>query len=288
MTDADLPALFHDAERASLRGQRQALAWSRIRLISAVLAAIGGAMTWKFFGDASPGGALAMVAFSVALVVEILLWTQQPERDWYAGRAVAESIKTLAWRYAAAGAPFPADAPGAQALYRDRVAEVVAASEERLAMVGDDPSPTAAMTALRAAPFEQRRAAYLEHRLQEQKTWYSGRAQHNRTRALQWRSALIAGEVAAIVLAGVRTFGVWEVDMSGVLAAAVASGAAWLGTRRHSTLATSYSMAARELALVRVKLLDADEASWADAVAEAEKSMGREHRLWLASRPVEN
>ena len=84
------------------------------------------------------------------------------------------------------------------------------------------------------------------------------------------------------------TFGVWEVDMSGVLAAAVASGAAWLGTRRHSTLATSYSMAARELALVRVKLLDADGASWADAVAEAEKSMGREHRLWLASRPVES
>ncbi|KOX14494.1 hypothetical protein ADK67_42760 [Saccharothrix sp. NRRL B-16348] len=287
MTDADLPAFFHNAENASRRGQRQALAWSRVRLVSAVVAAIGGAMTWTAFG-ASPGGALAMVAFAVALVVEILLWTQQPERDWYAGRAVAESIKTLAWRYAVAGAPFPADAARAEALYHDRVAEVVAEGEQRLSMEGDDPSPTQGMTALRAAPFEQRRTEYLEHRLKEQKDWYSARARHNRQRTLQWRIALIAGEVAAIVLAGVRTFSEWNVDMSGVLAAAVASGAAWLGTRRHSTLATSYSMAARELVLVRAKLVDADEASWGDVVAEAEKSMGREHRLWLASRPVES
>ena len=287
MTDADLPGLFHDAEKASLHGQRQALRWSRIRLVSAVAAAVGGAMTWQVLGG-YPGGVLSMVAFSVALVVEILLWTQQPERDWYAGRAVAESVKTLSWRYAVAGAPFPADAAEPTALFRARVAEVVAQGEQRLSMEGDDPEPSGAMTALRGASFDQRRTAYLENRLKEQKDWYSTRARHNRQRALQWRSALIAGEVAAIVLAGVRAFDVWEVDMSGVLAAGVASGAAWLGTRRHSTLATSYSMAARELVLVRAKLLDADEGSWADAVAEAEKSMGREHRLWLASRPVES
>lgn len=288
MTDADLPALFHDAENASLRGQRQALAWSRIRLVSAVVAAIGGAITWKTGFGVSPGDLLTMVAFAVALVVEILLWTQQPERDWYAGRAVAESVKTLAWRYAVAGAPFPADVAQPKAVYAERVAEVVAQGEQRLSMEGDDPSPTRAMAALREASFERRRTTYLENRLQEQKEWYTSRARDNRRRALRWRIALIAGEVAAIVIAGVQAFGPYDVDVSGVLAAAVASGAAWLGTRRHSTLATSYSMAARELVLVRAKLLEADEASWADAVAEAEKSMGREHRLWLASRPVES
>ncbi|MCE7000192.1 DUF4231 domain-containing protein [Saccharothrix sp. S26] len=288
MTDADLPALFHDAEKASLRGQRQALAWSRIRLVSAIAAAVGSALPWARQTGVQPWALLAMVAFAVALVVEILLWTQQPERDWYAGRAVAESIKTLAWRYAVGGAPFPVDAARSGELYRDRVAEVVAQGEQRLAMEGDDPSPTRAMTALRASSFEQRRKVYLDNRVQEQKDWYSARARHNRERALRWRIGLIGGEVAAIVLAGGQAFAGWNVDLSGVLAACVASGAAWLGTRRHSTLATSYSMAARELVLVRVKLRDADEASWADAVAEAEKSMGREHRLWLASRPVES
>ncbi|WP_367128375.1 DUF4231 domain-containing protein [Saccharothrix sp. HUAS TT1] len=287
MTDADLPGAFHDAEDASARGQRLTLAWSRIRLISAVVAAIGGAVTWKVAGDAAVGGALAMVGFSVALVVEVLLWTQQPERDWYAGRAVAESVKSLSWRYAVAGAPFPADVARAEASFRQRVAEVLAQGEQRLPLEGD-PSATPAMTALRAASFERRKAGYLEDRLRRQQDWYADRARRSRVWALRWRSALIVGEVLAIGLAGVRAFGGWDADLSGVLAAVVASGAAWLGTRRHSALATGYSLAARELVLVRVGLVDADEVEWADAVAEAEESISREHRMWLASRPVES
>jgi hypothetical protein len=288
MTDADLPGFFHDAERTSRRGQRLTLTWSRIRLISAVVAAVGGALEWDQETAVHPWGLLALVAFSVALVVEILLWTQQPERDWYAGRAVAESIKTLAWRYAVAGAPFSADVAQPRALFQERVGEVVAQSEQRLPLDSDAPSATAAMTALREAPFEQRRKAYLENRLQEQKRWYTGKAQADRRRAMQWRMALIVGEVLAIVLAGGRAFNVWEVDASGILAAAVASGAAWLATRRHSSQATGYSLAARELVLVQAKLLDADEGSWAEAVAEAEEAISREHQMWLASRPVES
>ena len=288
MTDADLPGFFHDAERTSRRGQRLTLTWSRIRLISAVAAAFGGALEWEQKTAVHPWGLLALVAFSVALVVEILLWTQQPERDWHSGRAVAESIKTLAWRYAVAGAPFPADVARPRALFQQRVGEVVAQSEQRLPLDNDDPSATAAMTALREAPFEQRRTTYLENRLQEQKEWYTGKARADRRWAMRWRMALVVGEVLAIVLAGGRAFNVWEVDYSGILAAAVASGAAWLATRRHSSQATGYSLAARELVLVRAALLEADERSWAEAVAEAEETISREHRTWLASRPVES
>ncbi|MBB5802592.1 hypothetical protein F4560_002360 [Saccharothrix ecbatanensis] len=288
MTDADLPGFFHDADNASQRGQRLTLTWSRIRLFSAIAAGLGGALEWKLAENFHPWAALALVAFSVALVVEILLWTQQPEREWYAGRAVAESIKTLAWRYAVAGAPFSAGVEDPKALLRERVNEVIAQGEQRLPLESDDPFATASMAKLRAAPFEERRKVYLENRLQAQKTWYAERSKVNRLRAMQWRTALVVGEVLAVVLAGGRAFGLWEVDLSGMLAAALASGAAWLGTRRHSTLATSYSLAARELVLVRSKLLDADEASWDAAVAEAEETISREHQMWLASRPVES
>lgn len=288
MTDADLPGFFHDADTASQRGQRSTLTWSRIRLLCAIAAGLGGALEWELADNFHPWAALALVAFSVALVVEILLWTQQPEREWYAGRAVAESIKTLAWRYAVAGAPFSSDVARPRTLLQERVNEVIAQGGPRLPLESDDPFATAAMTKLRAAPFEERRKVYLENRLQAQKTWYTERAAVNRLRAAQWRTALIVGEVLAVVLAGGRAFGLWEVDLSGMLAAALASGAAWLGTRRHSTLATSYSLAARELVLVRIKLLDADDASWDAAVADAEEAISREHQLWLASRPVES
>ncbi|WP_158853574.1 DUF4231 domain-containing protein [Saccharothrix deserti] len=288
MTDADLPGFFHDADRASQRGQRLTLMWSRIRLLSAVVAGLGAALDWEPRENFHPWWVLAMVAFVVALVVEILLWTQQPEREWYAGRAVAESIKTLAWRYAVGGAPFSADVARPKALLQERLAEVIAQGEQRLPLESDDPSATPAMNSLRAAPFEERRTTYLRDRVQMQKAWYSEKAKLNRQRAARWRIALIVGEVTAVVLAGGRVFAEWEIDLSGMLAAAVAGGAAWLGTRRHATLATSYSLAARELALARTKLLDADEESWPAAVADAEEAISREHQMWLASRPVES
>ena len=289
MTDADLPGLFHDADDASRRGQRLTLTWTRIRLISAVAAALFGALPKVNDWTTQPWWALAMVAFAVALVVEILLWTQQPEREWYAGRAVAEAIKTLAWRFAVGGTPFPAGADRPDALLRERVAEVVAQAEQQLVLAANDPSATTRMTALRAAPFAERRRAYLQDRLQAQQEWYADRAKANRLRAMRWRTALVIGEVAALLLAGWRAFADQEwIDLSGVMAAVVAGGAAWLGMRRHSTLAAGYALAARELVLVRTKLLDADETSWPDAVSEAEESIGREHRMWLASRPVES
>jgi hypothetical protein len=53
---------------------------------------------------------LAAVATVVALVgaviVEIWLLTDRPEQAWYDGRALAESAKTLAWRFAVGSAPF--------------------------------------------------------------------------------------------------------------------------------------------------------------------------------------
>lgn len=67
-----------------------------------------------------------------------------------------------------AGAPFAPTAARPRALFRGRVAEVVAESEQRLPVEGHDPSPTEAMTALRATPFEPRRTTYSGNRLQEQ------------------------------------------------------------------------------------------------------------------------
>ncbi|MEU4443870.1 DUF4231 domain-containing protein [Actinosynnema sp. NPDC023926] len=288
MTDADLPGLVREADDASRRGQRSALRLTRTRLLSAVAAGLFAAFDTKVHDDFYPWWTLAMVAFAVALVAGIMLWFQQPERRWYAGRTVAEEITTLAWRYAAAGAPFPADVARPEALFRERVVEVVERGEQQWPLRGSDTSVTPAMTAMRAAPFEQRRSAYLENRIRRQQQWYAERADTNRTRATQWRAALVVGEVAAVVLAGGRAFGEWSLDLSGMFAAVVAGGAAWLGMRRHSTQATSYTSASRALVLVLVKLEDADEASWPEVVAEAEELIDREHRMWLASRPVDS
>ena len=287
LTYSDLPGFFRDADEASGRGQRRTLFWSAVRLFSAIVAAFGSALTLHV-GRVNVWACIAMVGFALAFAAEIVLAAQQPERDWYSGRAVAESVKTLAWRYAVGGAPFSRSLPDAEAgqLMRERLAEIVTKGRDRIVLASGDPDITAKMRELRNMTFADRRFAYLNGRIDDQRIWYAQNAARNSGRALKLRVMLIVGEMLAVILAAGRAFGVWEVDMSGVLASIVASGAAWLGLRQYSNLTSAYSVAASELSLLHGNLVDASDGNWARAVADAEEAISREHTMWLASRSV--
>ncbi|MGX7829033.1 DUF4231 domain-containing protein [Actinokineospora sp. 24-640] len=281
----ELPGFFVEADRASLRGQRRMLRWSRARLLGAVGASVGGALSLKV-DNFDLWAILALLSFGVALVAEIALMTTQPERDWYAGRALAESAKTLAWRYAVAANPFPPSMGAAEArqLMHERLAEVAEKGKDRLVLGVEAPGITSGMTRVRETSFGERKRIYLEERVAEQRSWYAAKAATNARNATHWRVALIAAEVAAIVLAGGRAFGAWNLDVSGIIAAAIAAGAAWLGLKQYSSLASAYSIAATELSLSGARLSDASEESWVDAMADAEEAISREHTMWIASR----
>ncbi|MFC6088031.1 DUF4231 domain-containing protein [Saccharothrix lopnurensis] len=176
MTNSDLPGFFHDADSAARRGQRRTLRWNRVRLVATVVAAIGGALPWKI-GSFGFWAAVSVAGFAVALAVEILLLATHPERDWFHGRAVAESVKTPAWRFAVAADPFPPGLPPKQARteLRRQVAAALPADEGRVTTGSDDPCATPGMVALRAGSFPERRAAYLTGRVLDQKQWYADR-----------------------------------------------------------------------------------------------------------------
>ncbi|MGW6935442.1 DUF4231 domain-containing protein [Lentzea sp. NPDC054927] len=284
MIDADLPGFFHDAEKAAQRGQRQTLSLGRLRLLSAGVAALGGALSWKA-GRIDLWAIVSMAGFLAALYAEVRLWNLKPEEDWKSGRAVAEAVKSLAWRFAVAGNPFPHDLPKARRELAAQTAEVVRKYGQTLALDSSNPSATPALIELRDKPFGERRREYIERRVRDQKTWYAGKARNNKDRASLWRGLLIVGEMLAILLAGGRAVGFWDVDISGVMAAAVAGGAAWLGVKQHETLRLSYSAAATNLALLEETLAETPEEEWAAAVADTEEAISSEHAAWLASRP---
>src|SRR5207302_6805717 len=103
--DVELPSVFVAAVRSSLSQQRLSLWLRRTQLLTLVVAAALGAVG-VHTGAVEWGPLLAGVAFIVAGLIEATILTLKPERGWYAGRALAESVKTLAWRYAVAGEPF--------------------------------------------------------------------------------------------------------------------------------------------------------------------------------------
>ncbi len=102
METQDYPALYAAADGAAAKAQGHFYRWLAVNLIS--LTAAPGLSAFAEHG--SLGVVLQLVALIIGFGCTIYLETFQPQRRWYRARALAESVKTLAWRYAMRAAPF--------------------------------------------------------------------------------------------------------------------------------------------------------------------------------------
>lgn len=286
----DLPGLFEAADSASLDGQHRYVRGVRLRLLLAVAAAATGAVPFVLgrVDVAAIGTAIALAAVSVT---ELNLKAARPEDRWYDGRALAESAKSLAWKFSVGGLPF--DKAGGEAggeaeterRFIQQMHKLLEDAPTTSIRPSQRPVVTEGMRALRAAPFAERKVAYLEARVADQQRWYTAKAARNERLAGWWRAGLLSIEVIGICAALGKAVGAVRFDLAGVVAAVIAAGTAWISLRQLSTLARAYTFAANELAIVRSRLeLVEDEPSWASEVADAEEAVSREHTMWRASR----
>lgn len=285
LNNIDMPGVWKNADEESGRGQRWTLRLTWIKVGAGVVAAFGGALSWSV-GRVDAAAWLVLLGFLVALLCELVLWATLPEQRWYEGRAVAESAKTLAWRYSVGADPFPMTmtTSEAQQKFRNRMSTIADQVAEKIVFDAEQPVVTPSMENLRASSFTERRAVYIEHRTRDQQHWYAKKARFNQRCATVWRLTLIGAEVVAVVLAAGRVFGSWSVDAAGILAAFIAAGTAWVAVKQFSPLASAYSVATKELAVQASKLEMVAEPEWSLFVADAEEAISREHTTWLASR----
>ena len=227
-------------------------------------------------------------SLTAAALLRVDLPVTKPERSWYDGRAVAESVKTLAWRYAVGADPFPVDVPSQQAdaqlVYRLR--------ELPNELRGIDLVPTSAtgvqitpkMRRIRADSLPTRKRVYEEGRVQDQQRWYATQATWNKARAERWNVIVLAAEVGGAVGALLRAADVIQIDLLGIAGAMIAGFTAWLQVKQHQNLASAYALASMELSSIRelVAAVD-DETSWSQFVDQAEEAISREHTMWKAS-----
>jgi hypothetical protein len=286
LTPTDYPGLFQAADAASVHQQRTYLRAVRSRLVLTVCAAAFAAFTLRI-GTAgidlfAVGTALAFVC---AMVIELAVVGTRPDKVWYEGRALAESVKTLTWRYVAGAAPFEAGSERADSEFVERIRTLQRDLPDVPLLPSTASTITDKMRAMRAAPLAERKEAYLVGRVLDQQDWYAQRALYHQRSARFFRNTMLVMEVAGITGALAKAFGVVNFDLAGIVAAAVSAFAAWNATRQHSATATAYVLASHELAVIRDLLdRDLDEHQWSAAVVDAESAVSREHTMWHANR----
>ena len=283
---ADLPAVCRSAADLSARGQRRTKRLVRVELLAVILAGVAG--LWSLRVGPARLDVLAAVAgllFAVSLGAVLLRGYLRPEQEWYAGRAGAESIRTLAWRYAVGGDPFPVDGSTAHAAtFLDRLRAILGQlTELELAATGpEERELTPALEQVRAAGFAQRRAVYRRDRVENQIGWYLARADRHDRRANLWWSASVLSSAAGLVVAGLRVFGVVNLDLLGVAGACASAAVAWNQLNQNRALVAAYRLTARELNIIRDRVDHVDEPDWPLFVSDAEDAVSREHTMWLA------
>jgi len=257
-------------------------------LVLAVVAAVFGVsslkadhLEWAAFGS--------VVALGGGIAVSDVLRRRNPNRYWYAWRALAESVKTLAWLYSVAGGDFGkddiADADARSELV-SRIASIEAEYEDlQLPRREDAEVVSDAMSQLRGAPLDARRAAYDTERLRDQLAWYRRRGDQHAAQRDVWTWMSIGLQVSAFVLAGLRFFEVIGVDLVGIATTAAAGAVAWQRGHDHAGVTEAYGRTAQELLEISRTIAAAStEREWANFVANAEMAMSREHTSWWARR----
>lgn len=287
--EEDLPALYHDGNDNSINAQDRFLKWTRRGLVAVIIAAAAGSVNTDY-GDVDIGGIVAVIAFCAAILWRIFLLRERPEKIWYDGRAVAESAKTSAWRYAVCGEPFKKELAEKEADERfiQRLREIPSGLDSRSIIPSSENSRrdiTEGMRELRKNSLEERKNVYQECRIKDQRDWYSRKSKWNEDRAKSWNVTLISIEIVGVVGAVLKAVNLVDIGALGFAGAVVAAGTSWLQTKQHANLAEAYAVAARELSYVDTLLPSCTtEKGWSEFVGQAEEAISREHTLWVASR----
>ncbi|SFV28866.1 DUF4231 domain-containing protein [Hyphomicrobium facile] len=284
MKQEDYPALFLDADAASNLYQSKFLRLIRGEYMVLFLAAV---FSMNFFTDVIYGVLYAGVFF-VGLLVLVSRAQTKPEQWWYRCRALAESVKTLTWRYMMRATPFEGDEATAKLKLRDELHKMFRENKDVAKQITNDWSGnnqiTEAMVEVRGLKRVDRMTYYLKHRVDEQRGWYNRKSKTNRDCAKLW--FWISG--IAYVLAGSMVLSriaypdwkFWPIEPLIVVATSIVG---WMQIKKFNELAAAYTVAAHEIGLIR-PMADAvtNEASFSEFVNDAEKAFSREHTLWIA------
>lgn len=292
MKNSDFPNYFQASDNASMKAQKSYLNITRIDLISMVLAS--GLAIYNFQSTQSKllvyivSGLLLLLG----LILTIILRAKKYEDIWYQGRALAESCKTLTWRFVCCSEYFENTLGIIEAKRRfvERIKELSDEFKELSSVMNSKtlnlPIITDKMIEIRAYSLDTRKNYYIQNRIEGQKKWYADKAEYNLGKYNFWFWCVIITQtmsLISIVFLIVNPYFNW--NFVGLLTTVSASAMSWLQLKQHQELKQAYTTATQELNFI-VTLTDQliTEDSFSKFVLDSENAVSREHTLWLAQR----
>ncbi len=172
----DLPALHNAANTASLDAQSNCLWLFRAELSFIIIASVSTSLSIDCFDYKKllAGITAGAIVLSLGATVSSRLWKQ--DKKWYSGRALAESVKSLSWRFMTGSEPYLSNLKDQEAESHflksllDMLEQVRDVDTFSVENYGKEKQITDKMRTIRHMPLQDRLAVYVENRICDQRS----------------------------------------------------------------------------------------------------------------------
>lgn len=292
MEEKDFPGLYQAADSASIESQKYYKNILGFDLATMVISAALAVYNYEQLNPKEIIYIISGVFLITGLILTIIVKTKKYEDIWYQGRALAESCKTLTWRYITCSESFERKLEDhiVNRIFIERVREFSSEfeklNESINAKIAVLPVITDKMKNIRKKGLKERKEFYIKNRIEDQKKWYAQKAQLNKDRYNQWFLVVIISQALSIIAIA---FLINNPDSNwnfvGLFTTISGCAISWLQLKQHQELKQAYTTAAQELNFILAETSTIrNEEELSKFVLDAENAISREHTLWIAQK----
>jgi hypothetical protein len=292
MTEIEFPSYYRAADKSSVKAQSNYINIVRIDLLSMIFASALSIYNYQLINSKLIIYIISGVLLLLSLILTIILKNKKYEDIWYQGRALAESCKTLTWRFISCSEYFETNLSLIEAKERfvNRIKELSKEFSE-LSKIMDSrmlnqPIITSKMIELRSQNTLNRKKYYITNRVEDQKDWYSNKAEYNIGKYNVWFWVIILSQVISLVsIVSLIKCPDNNWNFVGLFTTISSSAISWLQLKQHQELKQAYTTATQELNFIVTlsENITTDE-ELSKFVLDSENAISREHTLWLAQK----
>ncbi|MBF8456716.1 DUF4231 domain-containing protein [Kaistella sp. G5-32] len=294
MDEKDFPNFYIAGDSASLSAQKFYTNYIKWSLISMLTAAVVAIYSFQEVESKRIGYVISGILLMISTILSLIIKNKKYESTWYRGRALAESAKTLTWRFMTKSEYFEDTINDDEAKKRfiNRIKEIKNEFKDLNASLKAKhlsvPIITEKMIATRQLNLKDRMEFYLKNRIENQISWYSSKADANKNKYEIWFWAVIIMQILALVSVAYLVFNPESnIKLVGLFTSLSACCLAWLQLKKYQENKEAYTTAVSELNLIKqeAELIHTEE-KFQIYVLDSENAMSREHTLWLAQKRI--
>lgn len=288
----DFPNYYQAADNISIKSQKAYLNIIRVDLISMIIAALLAIYSFQDVNQKFWIYCFTGFFLLVGLILTIVLKSKKYEDVWYQGRALAESSKTLTWRFITCAEYFEQSLSlnTVKERFIERIREVANEFKDLSASMDskilNQEIITSKMLEVRNLSMNERKEYYIKNRIEDQQDWYSKKAEWNKGRYNFWFWIILASQFFAIVSVVIlmnNPDSNWNIV--GLLTTIASSAISWLQIKQHQEQKQAYTTASEELNFIKELSYNVNsENQLSEFILDSENAISREHTLWLAQR----